>query len=104
MVVEVLIAQGTAHHTLHHPGRDWMLHQRGGARVAEAGGQPLRQADRAVGLAEQQRPRIRGDHPAIEGGHHRTARGRCKFERRRVILGRHRGAPPRRKRGKTLGR
>jgi hypothetical protein len=45
----------------------------GGARVGEAGGEPLGQPDRPVGLAEQQGTGIRGDRTTVEGGHNIAA-------------------------------
>ena len=66
VVVQVLVAERDADDALHHHGLDLVLHQFGGARVGEAGGEPLGQPDGTIGLAQQQGTGIRGDRAAVE--------------------------------------
>ena len=66
VVVQVLIAKRDADDALHHHGLDLVLHQLRGACIGEAGGKPLGQPDRPVGLAEQQGAGIRGDRATVE--------------------------------------
>ena len=79
VVVQVLVAERDANDALHHHGVDPMLHQFGRARVGEAGGEPLGQADRPVGLAQQQGAR------RARGSHHRR-RSPCRRGYRRVEI------------------
>ena len=58
---------------------------------AEAGGEPLGQPDRSVGLAQQQRAGIRGDRTTVERGHNMAAFDGCKFKQCGVTLCRHWG-------------
>ena len=76
---------------LHHQGLDLVLHQLGVATVGEAGGEPLGQPDRPVGLAQQQGAGVRGDRAAVEAGHHLAALDGWKFEQRGATVCRHRG-------------
>jgi hypothetical protein len=50
----------------------WLGHRArpgSGTPVVEAGGEPVHLPDRLSGRADQQRPGIRRDLPAVEGGH-----------------------------------
>ena len=91
VVVEVLVAERNADDALHHHGLDLVFHQLGSARVGEAGGKPLGQPDRPVGLAQQQGAGIRGDRPTVEARHDLAAFDRWKFEQRGATLCRHWG-------------
>lgn len=93
VVDEVLVAEREAEHALAHQRRDRMLDPGGIAAVPEAAGETLHQPDRPVGRAEQQRPRIRRDRPAVETRHHSPAGHRCKAEQIRATLRPHRGDP-----------
>ena len=93
MVDEVLIAERDPEDALADEGRQLMLDQVGVAGILKAGGEALDQAEGAICRPEQQRPGIGGDRPACERGHHRAPLDRCKQERIRVTLCRHRGAP-----------
>ena len=93
VVDQVLVPQGDPDHPLADHCRDSMLDPRRVPAVREAGREPLDQADRAVGRAEQQRAGIRGHRPAVECRHHRATLDRSKSERSRATLCRHRGAP-----------
>jgi hypothetical protein len=91
VVVQVLIAKRDADDPLHHHRLDLVLHQFGGARVGEAGGEPLGQPDRPVGLAEQQGTGIRGDRTTVEGGHNIAAFDGWKFKQCGITVCRHWG-------------
>jgi hypothetical protein len=52
---------------------------------------PRHEADRLVGLAQQQRTCIRRDHAANEGAHNNTPLDRSKIKRIPVTLCQHRG-------------
>ncbi len=80
VVVQVLITQSNADHALHHHGLDRVFHQLRCARIGEAGGEPLRQPDRSVGLAQQQRAGIGGDRTTVERGHNIAASDGWKFK------------------------
>jgi hypothetical protein len=66
VVDQVLVAERDADHALHDQRLDLMLDQIRVTGVRKAGGQAPGQADDAVRGAEQQRPGIRGDPPAVE--------------------------------------
>jgi hypothetical protein len=91
MVVQVLIAQGDTDDALHHHGLNLMLHQFRTACIGEAGGKPLGQLDRPVGLAEQQGAGIRGDRATVEARHHVMAFNMWKFKQGGITLCRHWG-------------
>jgi hypothetical protein len=73
VVVQVLVAERNAHDALHDHGLDLVFHQLDRARVGKAGGKPLGQPDRPIGLAQQQGTSVRGDRPTVERGHHLAA-------------------------------
>ena len=93
MVVQVLIAQGDTDDALHHHGFDLVLHQLRATCIGEAGGKPLGQPDRPIGLAEQQGAGVRGDRASVEARHHMAAFHRWKFEQGGGTLCRHWGSP-----------
>ena len=66
------------------------------AAVGEAGREPLDQADRPIGRAEQQRAGVRGDLAAVERRHHLAPLDHFITEQVAATLCRHRGAPLRR--------
>ena len=80
VIVEVLVAQRQAEDPLPHQRLDLMLDIARIAPVPEALAEPTDQAQAAIHLAQQQRPRVRGDVAAIEAGHHRATFNRFKFE------------------------
>src|SRR5580693_6358875 len=70
--------------------------------VGETSGEPIDEADRLVGGAEQKRSRIRRHRPVVETTHNLTARDRCKFKRIQATICRHRGDPSSRSRKTTF--
>jgi hypothetical protein len=97
VVDQVLVAECDAEHPLADQGGDRVLDPIRIAGIGEADCEARDEADGAIGGAEQQRPDIRGDRPAVEAGDDGPTRGRCKFEQRRATLRRHRGPPLRRR-------
>jgi hypothetical protein len=93
VVIEVLIAKRDPKYPLRQQGDHLMLDQRLAPCVVEAPGKPLRQLDRAIGRPKKQRPRIRGDRPAIEAAHNFASFNSCKSKQIRATLCPHRGAP-----------
>jgi hypothetical protein len=93
VVVEVLIAQRQTEDAL----RDHRLERMHGheriAAVGEASRKPIRQPDRLVRLAQQQRSGVRRNHSAIEIRHHPAPAGPSEPDLRRATLRWHRGAP-----------
>ena len=73
MIVQVLIAERDADDALHHHDFELVLNQFSGGRVGEAGGEALGQADRPIGLAQQQGAGVRADRAAIEAAHQAAA-------------------------------
>jgi hypothetical protein len=80
VILDVFVAERNADHALPDQLRQAVLHLLRTAMIDEAAGQPLDQPDRPVGLAQQQGPRVRGDRPAVEGGHHLAAVESFKLE------------------------
>jgi hypothetical protein len=80
VVVEVLVAQRYADHSLQHHGRNLMLHQCWHPAVGETPGKPLRQPDHPIRLTQQQRTGIRGYRSTIERRDHLPTFDRCKFK------------------------
>jgi hypothetical protein len=70
MVGHVFIPERDPDDPLANQCRHCVFDPRSIAPIAEAGGEALDQADRAVGGTEQQRTRVRGDRPAVKCGHH----------------------------------
>jgi len=93
VIVQVLIAQRQPEDPLPNQRLELVLDKAGIAPVGEARRKPTHQPEAPIDLAQQQRPRVRGDVAAIEPGHHRAAFYGFKFEQRRRTLCRHRGAP-----------
>ena len=91
MVDKVLVTERDPEHPLPNQRRHLMLDPSGIALVPKAHREALHQSDCPIGCAQEQRPRIRRDRPAIEPGHHRPARHTCKAEQVRATLRRHRG-------------
>jgi hypothetical protein len=91
VVVDVLVAKRQPEHALPDQRRHKVLHQLRAAMIAEAAGKAINQFDRSIRRAEQQRPGIRGDRPAVKPGHHGTPFDRCKLEQFRATLCWHRG-------------
>jgi hypothetical protein len=93
VVVDILIAERDAEDAL--AEQRWQRVD-GGIQIAailEAARQPRHQPDRFVGLAQQQRARVRADLPAIEGAHNLAALDSSEIERILATLCRHRGEP-----------
>ena len=80
VVVQVLVAQRLAMDALGHHGLDAVHATARIAPVAKAARHHCGQANGAVGLAQQQRPGIRGNRPAIELSHNLAASERFKDE------------------------
>jgi hypothetical protein len=97
VVDQVLVAEGDAEHPLADQGGHLVLDALRRPCVAEAGREATDQANRPVRGAEQQRPGVRGDRPAVEAGDHTPVLDRCELEQRRATLRRHRGPPLRRR-------
>jgi hypothetical protein len=93
VVEEIFVAERDPDHPLADQGRQLVLDRFLPPAVDEAGCEPLDQADRPVGGAQQQRTRIRRDRPAVERRHHRAALDHSKPERGWATVCRHRGAP-----------
>jgi hypothetical protein len=91
VIVQVFVPQRQPEHPLTHQRLDPVLKMLGRAVVPETAGEARHQTERPVGRTEQQRTRIRGDHPAIERRHHRTPFDACKTEQVRATLRLHRG-------------
>ena len=93
VVDEVLVAKRDPEYPLPDQRCHPMLDAGGIAFVSEALREPVHQPDHPIRRAQQQRAGIRRDPPAIEPGHHRPARHRCKAEPIRATLCGHRGTP-----------
>lgn len=94
VVEQVLVAERDAQHTLADQRRHRVLDQLGAASILETCRQAADQPNRPVRRSKQQRPSVRRDPPAVKRRHHRPSFDRCKAERIRVTLCRHRGVPP----------
>jgi hypothetical protein len=86
-------AERDPEHSLAQQGHDLMLDQMLAPSVVKVCGKPLRQFYRMIRCPKKQRPRIRGDRPAVECRHHFAAFDRCKSEQIRATVCGHRGAP-----------
>jgi hypothetical protein len=93
MVDQVLVSERDPEDALADKGCDIMLDAIGSARVGEAGGEAPDEVDGPIRGAEQQRAGIGCDRSAIEGRHDGPPFDRCKQERFRATLCRHRGSP-----------
>ena len=93
MVDQVLIARRQSEHPLADQRLDLVLDQLRAAKVAEAGGEAINQADRPVRRAKQQRAGVRRDASAVESRHYGTAFDGYKSEQIRDTVRLHRGAP-----------
>jgi hypothetical protein len=94
VIVDVFIAERDAENALAEHRRKLVDDERRAACIVETIGQPRYQADRFVGLAEQQRPRIRGDRAAIKRAHNLATLDGSKIKRIPVTLCQHRGVLP----------
>ena len=93
VIVEILIAERDPEHPLADQRHHLMLDQFLTSLVMKACREPLHHPDRTIRRAQQQRPGIRGDRPAVERRHHFAAFHGCKSKQIRATLCRHRGAP-----------
>lgn len=97
VVDQVLVAQRQGEHPLADQPRQGVLDLVRRAMVDEAGREPPHQADRPVGGAQEQRPRVRGDGAAVKPDHHHsTGFDAFKLEPIRVTVRLRWGDPPRR--------
>ena len=94
VVVQILVAQGEAGDALGHERGNGVCGEARIAVVGEAAGDAVEQAAVPPDLPEQQRPRIGGDRPAVEGGRDFTTLTALKSERNDLTLCRHRSFPP----------
>jgi len=90
VIVDILVAQRNRRNPLADHGAQRMHNKARIALVAEAGRDPIEQADRLVGVAQQQGAGIRGDRAAIECSHHTAAIKAFKIEVIRDTLCLHR--------------
>ncbi len=93
MVDQVFIARRQSEHPLADQRLDLVLNQFRAAKVAEAGGEAIDEADRPIGRVQKHRAGVRGDAPAVKSRRYRTSFDRFKFEQIRDTLCLHRGAP-----------
>jgi hypothetical protein len=93
VVVHVLIAQGDADDPLSHQGRQHVHHLVLLAVVLKARGDPLDQADRAIGVAQQQPAPVGGHGAAVERRHHPPRSEAFKLELFQGTLCLHRTPP-----------
>jgi len=93
VVVEVLIAQRQAEDALRNQSRERVDGHERIAAVDKASRKPIRQPDRLVRLAKQQRSGVRRNRSAIEIRHNPPPASPSKIHLRRATLRRHRGAP-----------
>ena len=93
MIVEVLVAERNPKHALRNQRLYCMLNIFLPARVPETGGKSSHHANRTIRRTQQQRPRIRTDHPAIEGRYDFATFNSSKSKQICATLCRHRGAP-----------
>jgi hypothetical protein len=90
VVVHVLVAQGDADDPLPNQGRQRMHHLVLLALVHEARGHPLDQAERAIGVPQQQSAAVRTHGAGVERRHHPTPSEAFKLELFRATLCLHR--------------
>jgi hypothetical protein len=90
VIVQVLVAERDAEHTLADERGDRMLDEPRVSRVAEASSEPPDQIEPSVGGAEQQPAGVRRQRAAVEFGHDRPAFDPCKRARFRATLRLHR--------------
>jgi hypothetical protein len=93
MVDQVLIAERDPDHPLADQRGHRVLDPPPVAPIAETSREALDQVDCPIRGAKQQRPRIRGDRPTVERGHHRPTLNHSKRDLARATLCRHRGPP-----------
>ena len=93
VVVEVLIAQRQAEDALRDQSPERMDGHQPITAVGEASRKPIRQPDRLVRLAQQQRSAVRRDHSAIEIRHHQAPASPSESDLPRATLRLHRGTP-----------
>ena len=93
-VVGVLVAAGDGQHSRPQDRGDRMGHQGRIARVGNEGGDPIDDADPAVGQGQQRHAAIGGNAPAIEGGADFLAPHAWQIEQKTgIVLHGGRGAP-----------
>ena len=73
VIDQVLIAERQPKHALADQRLDLVRDQLWVAKVTEAGGKAIDEADRPVGRAKQHRPGVRSDASAVESRHNRTS-------------------------------
>ena len=93
VVDQVLVAERKAKHPLPDQARDGVFDQVGCTVIGEAAGKALDQSDLPIGGAEQHRPGLRGQHPAVERRHHLAPFNGCKAKQIRATLCLHRVSP-----------
>jgi hypothetical protein len=93
VVVEVLVAERQAEYPLGDQSLQRVNGEKRAAAVGKASREPIRQSDRLVRLAQQQRPSVGRNHPAIEICHNPPPAGPSKRHLRRGTPRRHRGVP-----------
>ncbi len=93
VVDQVFIAERQSEHPLADQGLDLVLDQLWAARVAEAGGEAIDEADRPISRAKQHRAGVRSDASAVKSRHHRTSFDGFKSKQIRDTVCLHRGAP-----------
>jgi hypothetical protein len=91
VVDQILIAERNPEDTLPDQGRYAVLDQLRMAPVLEAPGEPLNQAERPIGCAEQQAAGIGSHHSPIKSRDHLMLLDRFKAEQVRATLCLHRG-------------
>ena len=94
VIIDIFIAERDAENALAEHRRKPVHDERRIAAILETIGEARHESDRFVGLAEQQRTRVRGDRTAIERAHNIAALDGSKLERIPVTLCRHRGVLP----------
>ena len=93
VVDQVLVAERQSEHPLADQRLDLVLDQPRAAKVAEAGGEAIDEADRPIGRAKQHRAGVRSDASAVESRRHGTSFDGYKFKQIRDTVCLHRGAP-----------
>jgi len=93
VIDDVLVAERDTKNALAQHRRQLVNGERRVAAVLEASGEARHEADRLVGLAEQQRAGVGGDRAAVESAHNLTAFDGSEIERILTTLCRHRGSP-----------
>ena len=93
VIDQVFIAQRQSKHPLADQRLDLVLDQPWAAKIAEAGGEAIDEADRPVGRAKQHRAGVRSDASPVESRHYGTSFDGFKSKQIRDTVCLHRGAP-----------